>query len=113
MGTVLRLRRLAAGAIASTRYSALRGIFRIAHDEVYGGALAFTGTLRDDGLPVLGRVRVFNVKSGMVVRQTWSNPATGAYTIPYLNRQPNGYDVILYSPTYATRAHVFRNIDPE
>lgn len=110
--TELRLYRLIAGVLAPS-YTALRRKLQFPDDKDYGGIQQFTGTIQDDSRPVQGRVRVLDAVSGVLVNQRWSDPVTGAYTIPGLKVLPEGYDVILYSPTYATRAHVFRGVNPE
>lgn len=110
---MLRLKRFSAGSRAPTSYNAMRPLLRISRDEAYGGTLSFTGTLQDDGHPVSGLVRVYDVFTGNLARQMLTDPITGVYTFTLLGPRPHGYDVILYSPTYITRAHVFRGVNPE
>lgn len=113
MAAMLRLTRIIQSMAAPRRGAFLRSRPVIARDMQYGGAFAFSGTLKENGVPVQGRVVALDARSGLLVRESWSNPVTGAYSIPMIRRLPDGYDVILYAPTQVTRAKVFRNINPD
>ena len=68
-------------------------------DNWYGGAGKIVGTVFDaPNTPVERRVRLFDEKSGILVRQTWSNPATGAYIFENV-QMSRRYTVIGYDHT--------------
>ena len=57
------------------------------------------GTVFDaPNTPVERRVRLFDEKSGILVRQTWSNPGTGAYVFENV-QMSRRYTVIGYDHT--------------
>ena len=61
----------------------------LARDMEFGGAGTITGqTLVKDGgpeVPTRARVRLLRVRDGVLARETWSDPATGAYSFAGLD----------------------------
>jgi hypothetical protein len=91
------------------------GAFAI-RDAYYGGSGRVRGTTKIDGTPsdtpVRRRVRLIQERDGVVIREQWSNAATGAYdfTNILLTQQ---YSVLTYDHTHSFRAVVADNITPE
>lgn len=57
------------------------------HDEADSGSLRIAGTVAIDDtpdIPVRRRVRLHDKPTGRVVRETWSDAVTGAYTFDKL-----------------------------
>ena len=62
---------------------------RLARDMEFGGPATITGqTLVKDGgpeVPARARVRLLRARDGLLARETWSDPATGAYSFAGLD----------------------------
>lgn len=64
-----------------------------------GGTLSgqhrITGTVTELGAPGAYRVRLFDRRSAICIRETWS-AADGAYAFNHLANQPNGYFAVAF-----------------
>lgn len=81
---------------------------------VFGGSGQFSNPPNDpitlDGVPYRTRLRVFEERSGLLVREAWSND-DGTWLIQYLN--PNlTYLVVCYDATYPALAYDHQTPDP-
>lgn len=82
-------------------------------DMVFGGFGLVSGTLAvAPATPVARRVRLFRERDGLMVRETWSDPVTGAYSFPYIDRS-YVYTVVAYDYLHTYRAVVADNITPD
>ena len=80
-----------------------------------GGRGRIAGTVKVDSTPdypVRRRVRLFDRRDNRLVRETWSNPATGAYSFEYIN-PARTYVVIAYDHTGVFNAEIRDNVTPE
>ena len=81
----------------------------------HGGA-RIAGTVKEKGvavdLPVRRRVLLFDERANFVVRETWSDAATGAYAFEYLNPDVR-YLVMAYDHQQNFRATVADNLTAE
>lgn len=80
-----------------------------------GGAGRIAGTVRNMGspdFPVWRRVRLFALRDARLVRETWSDPVTGAYQFDYINPALK-YTVVAYDHTGQYNAVVADNLAPE
>ncbi len=67
-----------------------------------------TGTVKewaDPNAPVHRRIQLFRVFDGVVIREVWSDPTTGAYTLNYID-ELQVWTVISYDHTGAFSAVV-------
>jgi len=62
--------------------------------------------------PVVRRVRLFDDRSGVLYKETWSDAATGAYAFDYID-EGRTYTVLSYDHTLNFRAVVADRITPE
>lgn len=80
---------------------------RVSYDAVDGGDGQLSNPLNDpitlDGAPYQTRLRVFEERSGRLVRETWS-AADGTWIIRYLRRDQT-YLVVCYDATYPALAY--------
>lgn len=87
---------------------------RYVRDMVYGGDGQFSNPpntpILKDGVPYQARIRVFEERTGHLVREAWS-AADGTWTIPYLNRNLT-YLLVAYDGAYPAQAYDFRTPDP-
>lgn len=87
---------------------------RYAHDMTFGGDGQFTNPENDpitlDAVPYQTRLRVFDERSGMPVREAWS-AADGTWIITGLNRHLT-YLVVCYDATYPALAYDHQTPDP-
>lgn len=86
-----------------------------ARDINYGGKGRVSGTVKVKGTPnypVARRVRLYRDKEGVLVREQWSDPVTGAYSFDYVDETAT-YTVISYDYQHNFRAVVADNIAPE
>lgn len=60
-----------------------------------GGFHRITGTVTELGAAGVYRVRLFDRRTAMCVRETWS-AANGTYAFDHLENQPNGYFAIAH-----------------
>lgn len=81
---------------------------------LFGGDGQFNNPLNDpitlDNVPYRTRLRVFEERSGILIREAWSNE-DGTWTIPYLNRNLT-YLVVCYDATYPALAYDHQTPDP-
>ena len=60
-----------------------------------GGAHRITGTVTERGAAGVYRVRLFDRKTALCLRETWS-AADGSYAFNNLANQPNGYFAVAF-----------------
>lgn len=88
---------------------------RYRYDALDGGAfLRIAGTVKLDAspdVPVARRVRLFEQSTGRCVRETWSDPVTGAYEFKLLKNQR--YFVVTTDHTESYNAVIKDNVTPE
>jgi len=78
-----------------------------------GGRGLITGTVKTTpNLPIYCRVRLIRDIDGKVIRETWTDPATGAYRFDYFDEHFL-YSVIGYHPSGAFRAVIADGQVPE
>lgn len=79
---------------------------RTVRDMVDGGSGQFANPANDpitmNNAPYRARLRVFEERSGRLVREAWS-AEDGTWTIAYLNRE-QAYLVVCYDATYPALA---------
>ncbi len=87
-----------------------------ARDVAFGGAGVISGTVKRDAdpldLPMRRRVRLFDERSGLLVREAWSEAATGAYSFAGLDATRT-YAVVAYDHEHHYRAVIADNMTPE
>ena len=84
-------------------------------DYIHGGAGFITGTVEEKAapnVPLRRKVRLHRDVDGMLVRETWSNATTGAYTFTDINPAYT-YTVIAYDYAHNYRAVIADNLLPE
>ena len=84
-------------------------------DFEFGGSGRIAGTVKEDGtpdVPVKRRVRLHREQDGLLVREVWSHPTTGAYSFDYIDTTKR-YTVITYDYEHDYRAVIADNITPE
>ena len=88
---------------------------RLKHDANDGGAFfRVAGTVKLDAspdVPVARRVRLFEQSTGRCIRETWSDPTTGAYEFKLLKNQR--YFVVSTDHTESYNAVIKDNLTPE
>lgn len=88
----------------------------LARDIEFGGCGVVIGTVKRDAdpvdLPMRRRVRLFDERSGLLVREAWSDAATGAYSFAGLDASRT-YTVVAYDHDHAYRAVIADNMTPE
>lgn len=102
---------------AAAPYSGLRLLaLQKSRDYIHGGAGVITGAVKIDttpvDIPLRRRVRLHREVDGMLVRETWSDAVTGAYTFADINPAYT-YTAIAYDYAHDYRAVVADNIAPE
>lgn len=87
-----------------------------ARDVEFGGRGVVSGTVKRDAdpvdLPMHRRVRLFDERSGLLVREAWSEAATGAYSFAGIDAART-YTVVAYDHEHAYRAVIADNMTPE
>lgn len=86
-----------------------------ARDVEFGGIGRIAGTVKEDGtpdVPVHRRVRLHREQDGLLVREVWSHPTTGAYSFDHIDTTKR-YTVITYDYEHDYRAVIADNITPE
>ena len=84
-------------------------------DFEFGGSGRIAGTVKEDGspdVPVKRRVRLHREIDGMLIREVWSEPVTGAYSFDHIDATKR-YTVITYDYEHDYRAVIADNITPE
>ena len=80
-----------------------------------GGNGRIAGTVKVDSspdYPVWRRVRLFDRRDNRLVRETWSDPVTGAYAFEYIN-PARLYVVVSYDHTGVYSAEALDAMTPE
>ena len=84
-------------------------------DFEFDGSGRIAGTVKEDGtpdVPVRRRVRLHREQDGLLIREVWSHPTTGAYSFDYIDATKQ-YTVITYDYEHDYRAVIADNITPE
>lgn len=84
-------------------------------DFEFDGFGRIAGTVKEDGtpdVPVKRRVRLHREQDGLLVREVWSHPVTGAYSFDHIDATKR-YTVITYDYEHDYRAVIADNITPE
>ena len=84
-------------------------------DMEFGGKGRIAGTLKIHGTPntpVQRKVRLVRDRDGLLVRETYSNATTGAYSFDYIDERVR-YTVLAYDNLNDFRAVVADNVAPE
>jgi len=88
----------------------------ILRNHYYAGTHRIVGTVKEKGVPqdvpVSRRVLLFDERANVVVRETWSDAVTGAYTFDSLNPDIR-YLVIAYDHRHDYRAVIADNLTAE
>ena len=104
--------------LAALRRFSHRAFHRLAgtRNHYYAGDHQITGTVKEKGVPddrpVARRVMLFDERTYAVVRETWSDPATGAYRFEKISPVPR-YVVIAYDYRHNFRAVIADNLRAE
>lgn len=108
--------RVAASTVMEAFSAATLPGLELARDIEFGGRGSITGTVKRDAdpaaLPLRRRVRLFDERSGLLVREAWSDAATGAYGFAGLDATRT-YTVVAYDHEHAYRAVIADNMTPE
>lgn len=84
-------------------------------DFEFGGFGRVAGTVKKDAtpdIPLRRRVRLHREQDGLLIREVWSHPTTGAYSFDYIDATKQ-YTVITYDYEHGYRAVIADNITPE
>ena len=85
-------------------------------DMYHGGRGRVSGTVKEKGtpsnVPLQRRVRLFRERDGHFIRETWSDPTTGAYLFDEIDASVK-YTVVSYDYTGNYRAVIGDNITPD
>lgn len=82
-------------------------------DIVDGGTGTISGTVYIHGtpdLPTARQVRLFDQQRGRLIRETWSDPLTGAYS--FRNLRPGRYTVVAHDHSGTYNAVIKDRIEP-
>lgn len=74
-----------------------------------------TGTVKETGTPntpVYRRVRLMREKDGLLLRELWSHPVTGAYSFDYVDELQK-FTVLSYDHTGAYNGVIATGLTPE
>lgn len=108
--------RLAASAPVHAFATSAPRALATARDVEFGGRGVVSGTVKRDAdpvdLPMRRRVRLFDERSGLLVREAWSEAATGAYSFAGLDATRT-YTAVAYDHDRAYRAVIADNMTPE
>ena len=80
-----------------------------AWDSADGGPMAVAGTVTLNGTPGARKVRLHTLNNGRLIRETWSDPATGAYRFERLKDQPYYVWSEDYMRVYDPVSHLVEN----
>lgn len=61
-----------------------------------GGGYRIAGTVTELGVAGKYRVRLFDKVSGRLIRETWSDPVTGAYAFERIAYRAQGYIIVAH-----------------
>ena len=85
------------------------------YDTYYGGKGRISGSTQVKGTPnypVSRRVRLIREVDGVMIREQWSDPVTGAYSFDNIDATQK-YTVITYDYQHSFRAVVADNLTPD
>lgn len=100
-------------ARASNAFAARPGQVRFVRDMFAGGGGVIQGTVTELGVPGSYRVRLYDRKTGVLVREQWS-ATNGAYAFPDLASTANGYYAVAFdNPGSPFNAAIADLITPE
>ena len=97
----------------STVHALVSGGILATKDVVDGGTGTISGTVYIHGtpdIPTARRVRLYDLTRGRLVRETWSEALTGAYSFPRL--RAGLYTVVSYDHTGTYNAVVKDRVEP-
>ena len=113
---VLHTLRVAPSAGAAAPYSGPKLLaLQKSGDYIHGGAGVITGTVEEKATPntpLRRRVRLHRDVDGMMVRETWSDAVTGAYTFTDINPAYT-YHTIAFDYARNYLAVIADNLTPE
>lgn len=101
----------------SLPFAGARGVSRpqLLRDMQYAGRGQIVATVKEDhdplDLPVRRRVRLFRDRDGVMIRETWSDAATGAYAFTEIDENER-YSVVAYDHLENYRAVIADRIQP-
>ena len=112
-----------AAALGTQPVPDLAGLLRYSHrafhrlagtrNHYYAGDHQITGSVKEKGIPddrpVARRVLLFDERTHVVVGETWSDPATGAYSFEKISAVPR-YVVVAYDYKHNFRAVIADNL---
>lgn len=114
MAETLRTRRYGISGMASNAFRALQSKRRIHINLIYGGNGQFSNPPNDpitlNGRPYQTRLRVFEERSGRLVREAWS-AADGTWTISDINPDYK-YLIVCYDAEYPALCYDNQTPDP-
>lgn len=87
----------------------------VVFDAIHGGNGRVSGTTKVKGtpnVPVHRRVRLHRDVDGLMIREQWSNPVTGAYSFDNINTAYK-YTVVTYDYEHNFRAVIADNLTPD
>lgn len=116
-------------AVADTRggFVTVRGVDRssgvicssappLRHDIYHGGSYRIASTVKAKGspanIPLHRRVQLIRERGSLVIRETWSDPVTGAYSFDGISGDYT-YTVVAWDYTHNYRAVIADNLMPE
>lgn len=73
----------------------MKGLSSIQAGRYFNGFHRITGTVTELGAPGSYRVRLFDRRTALCLRETWS-AADGSYSFPNVAYQPNGYFIVAF-----------------
>lgn len=97
---------------ATGHYLGLQMAYRNAHQGGNGRIVGTVGIKGSPNTPVQRRVRLFDEKTGLLVREVFSDPVTGAYEFLYISMD-HKYTVVTYDYDNNYRAVLADNISAE
>lgn len=104
------------GDMPSTPSWRLSTPFNKVRDMYHSGLGRIQGTVKEDSspsdLPLRRRVRLFREVDGLIVRETWSDAATGVYSFDNID-MAGRYFVVAFDYEYNYRAVIADNLQPE
>ncbi|WP_246881325.1 LamG domain-containing protein [Acidovorax sp. JG5] len=108
--------KIAASAIVPPFSTRRAAPLQLARDVEHGGLGIIYGTVKEKNTPantpLRRKVRLMDERSGLVVRETWSDAATGAYEFRGI-KQGVPYTVLAYDHAHNYRAFAGDNLLPD
>lgn len=113
MAATLRNVRYARSALAATAREARCIGTRSSSNMAFGGTYRIAGTVTELGAPGAYRVRLYDRKTGALLRETWS-AADGSYSFGFIAHFWQGYFVIAHdNPGDPLNAAIADLVTPE